>query len=132
MSGAQGSFFEDGWGFLRPVLKYCLSKSSTTFNKNTCFRVTHSFHPLAGREFTLVIYRNNWEEQRVFFYNDQGELISLPAKWTSLFPEDPLVFLSTENAFFRSPDLLELACLLKSASLVLNATLISERRDGDV
>ena len=30
------------------------------------FRVTHPFHPWKGREFTLVSYRKNWGEERVW------------------------------------------------------------------
>jgi transposase len=33
--------------------------------------VTHPFHPLHGREFSLVTYRHNWGENRVYFH--QGE-----------------------------------------------------------
>ena len=48
-------------------------------------RVTHPFHPLAGREFSLVVRKNNWAEDRVFFFADDGQLTSLPAAgrtWT--------------------------------------------------
>ena len=76
------------------------------------FRVTHPFHPLCGREFTLVTYRHNWGENRVYFYNDEGRLVSLPASWTSVFPPDPLVVLAAGRSAFRVTDLLELAQLL--------------------
>src|SRR5208282_4812472 len=32
------------------------------------FRVTHPFHPLCGREFTLVTYRRDWGGHRVYFH----------------------------------------------------------------
>src|SRR5213076_344541 len=76
------------------------------------FRVTHPFHPLLGREFTLVTYRHNWGENRVYFHDDEGRLVSLPAAWTSVFSPDPFVVISAGRSAFRVPDLLELAQLL--------------------
>jgi hypothetical protein len=109
-----------GLGFSKLSPQYCLSDVSTTLTKNTRFRVIHVFHPLAGREFTLVIYRQHWSEERVFFYNDEGVLSSLPAQWTSLFPEDPLVSLPATNVLFRAPDLLELTQLIQTISVTTN------------
>jgi Family of unknown function (DUF5372) len=73
------------------------------------FQITHPFHPLRGREFTLVTYRHNWGEHRVYFHDDTGRLVSLPAQWTSVFPTDPYVTISAGRSPFRVPDLLELA-----------------------
>jgi len=75
--------------------------------------VTHPFHPLHGREFTLLAHRQNWGEDRVFFVDDQGQLVSLPAQWTSLAPPDPFVILAAGRSAFRVADLLELACLIE-------------------
>jgi hypothetical protein len=68
---------------------------------------------LVGREFAIITYRQNWGEDRVYFHDDQGRLTSLPTQWTSLFSEDPLISLSNAESFFRVPDLLELAQLMK-------------------
>jgi hypothetical protein len=69
---------------------------------------------LVGREFTVITYRKNWGEERVYFHDDQGRLTSLPTQWTSLFSEeDPLISLSNTESFFRVPDLLDLAQLMK-------------------
>jgi hypothetical protein len=75
--------------------------------------VTHPFHPLRGREFTLLAHRNNWGEDRVFFVDDRGQLVSLPAQWTSLAPPDPFVILAAGRSAFRVTDLLELAHLIE-------------------
>jgi len=75
--------------------------------------VTHPFHPLRGREFELVTYRQNWGEDRVYFHNDQGQLRALSAGWTSLRAEDPFVVISAGRAAFRTADLLKLAGLLQ-------------------
>jgi len=76
------------------------------------FRVTHPFHPLHGQEFRLATYRHNWSENRVYFHDRQGKLISLPAEWTDILPPDPFVVISAGRAAFRTSDLLELAALL--------------------
>lgn len=73
----------------------------------------HPFHPLAEKEFIVITCRQNWGENRVFFYDDQGTLSSLPVQWTSLAVEDPFVALSNAESFFRVPDLLELAHLIR-------------------
>ena len=75
--------------------------------------MTHPFHPLFGREFHLVTYRHNWGENRAYFYNEQGQLVAIPADWTSLAAPDPFVLVAGERSLFRFEDLLELAHLLK-------------------
>ncbi|MGO8697507.1 MAG: DUF5372 family protein [Limisphaerales bacterium] len=75
------------------------------------FRVTHPYHPLRGREFKLLRRDHLWGDHRVWFYNDTGQLISLPETWTSLGPADPFVALSQGRAHARVQDLLELARL---------------------
>ena len=77
------------------------------------FRVTHPFHPWKGREFTLVSYRKNWGEDRVFFEARASYLVSLPAGWTDVLPPDPLVSLAQGCSPFRADDLLALAELLR-------------------
>jgi hypothetical protein len=72
-------------------------------------RVTHRFHPLFGREFEFVKRRRNWRSDRVYFFGDAGELVSLPAEWTDLVAEDPFVVVAAGRAPFRTADLLELA-----------------------
>jgi hypothetical protein len=54
-------------------------------------RVTHPFHPLAGREPEFVKRRNNWRADRVYIRDGSGELVSLPAEWTDVVAEDPFV-----------------------------------------
>jgi hypothetical protein len=77
------------------------------------FRITHQFHPLFRREFELLIHRDNWGEDRVYFNADDGSLRSLPARWTSVAGADPAVVLGAGRAHFRVADLLELAELVR-------------------
>ncbi len=74
--------------------------------------MTHPFHPLCGREFTLVTYCRAWWGHRVYFHDDTGRLASLPAQWTSLFPVDPSVAVAAGRSPFRVQDLLELSDLI--------------------
>ena len=76
------------------------------------FRITHPFHPHAGREFGVVTWRHNWSEDRVYFHDDEKKLRSVPSQWTSLVSEDPAVVVGAGRAHFRLAELLELATLL--------------------
>jgi hypothetical protein len=76
-------------------------------------RITHPFHPLVGREIDLVMLRAQWGEERVFYRDRQGHRASLPARWTSLAPEDPYVAVGASRAQFRVKDLIDLAALLQ-------------------
>jgi hypothetical protein len=87
---------------------------STAHTENNRFQITHPFHPQVGREFTIITYRQNWGEDRVYFYDDDRRLTSLPIQWTSLFAEDPLVTLANGESLFRVPDLLELVQHVKN------------------
>jgi Family of unknown function (DUF5372) len=68
---------------------------------------------LAGREFDLVVRKNNWAEDRVFFFDDDGQLTSIPAAWTDVDRPDPFVAISAGRSAFRIEDLLALAALLE-------------------
>jgi len=77
------------------------------------FRVTHPYHPLFGREFELVTRRRNWGEDRVLFHNADGQLVSLPACWTSVLVPDPFVVVSAGRSLFRVDDLIRLTKLIQ-------------------
>jgi len=91
-------------------------KLSTTLHCDVAdriFKVTHPFHPLYGCAFELVIYRNNWGEDRVYFHNPNGRLVSIPAQWTSIAGEDPFVIVAAGRSCFRVEDLVRLHQLLE-------------------
>lgn len=77
-------------------------------------RVTHPFHPWAGRELEFVKRRNNWRADRVYVRDDTGGLVSLPAEWTDAVPEDPFVVVASGRAPFHLVGLLALAELVAS------------------
>lgn len=83
--------------------------------------MTHPFHPLFGREFRLVTYRQNWGEDRVYFHGDAGQLTALPARWTSVFTSDPFAVLSAGRSPFCFAQLLELVRMIQQSQAVRQA-----------
>ena len=75
-------------------------------------RVTHPFHPLAGRELEFVKRRKNWQADRVYVYDPAGELVSLPAEWTDAVAPDPFVVVSAGRSPFHLAGLVALADLV--------------------
>ncbi len=75
-------------------------------------RVTHPFHPMAGRVFDFAFRRKTWGEDRVFFFDDCGDLRGLPAGWTDAAAPDPFVVVAAGRCRLRVEDLLGLADLI--------------------
>ena len=75
-------------------------------------RVTHRFHPLAGRDFEFVAHRQNWGEDRVHLHDENGVLFSLPAGWTDVVPASPFVVIADGRCPFTVDGLLALADLI--------------------
>ena len=76
-------------------------------------RITHPFHPRSGQEIDFVVHRHNWGEDRVYFREGDGHLASLPARWTSVVPDDPFVVVAAGRSHFRVEDLIDLAALVR-------------------
>lgn len=49
----------------------------------------------------------------MYFHKESEHLVSVPASWTDIIAEDPVVQLAAGRALFRALDLIELAQLLK-------------------
>ena len=79
-------------------------------------RVTHPFHPLSGQEFEFVKRRRNWRQDRVYFCDGAGELVSLPAEWTDVVAADPFVVVAAGRSPFHVAGLLELSDLIARLS----------------
>jgi Family of unknown function (DUF5372) len=90
-----------------------LSNAPDSDREQRRFRVTHPFHPLFGREFELVHYRQCWGEDRVFYLDKGEQLRSLPSRWTSAVADNPFVVISAGRSLFRVADLLELAKVMR-------------------
>ena len=92
-----------------------LRASSTTPRSDAerrVFKITHPFHPLNGKELELVTYRQNWGEDRVYFYSEKNELVSVPARWTDVLAPDPFVSVASGRALFRTDELKRLVAML--------------------
>jgi hypothetical protein len=74
--------------------------------------VTHPFHPLHGRKFELIEYRQAWGEYRVTYLNSSGQLQWLPASWTDVMGEDPFAVVAAGRSPLRVKELLQLARLI--------------------
>lgn len=74
--------------------------------------MTHPFHPWCGREFVFVAVRQNWGEDRVFFFDDGGVQRSLPRGWTDAGEVDPFVVIAAGRSALRVEDLVALAELI--------------------
>jgi Family of unknown function (DUF5372) len=72
-------------------------------------RVTHRFHPLFGRELEFVKRKRNWACDLVYVYDDDGDLVTVPAAWTDMAAQDPFVVMAAGRAAFRTEDLLAAA-----------------------
>jgi hypothetical protein len=79
-------------------------------------RVTHPFHPWAGREFVFAFRRTTWGEDRVFVFGEDGQMCGLPAGWTDAVAGDPFVAVAAGRSALRVEDLLALAHLLQGLS----------------
>jgi Family of unknown function (DUF5372) len=74
--------------------------------------VTHPFHPWCGREFVFVAVRQTWGEDRVFFFDGDAVLRSLPTGWTDVAVPDVFVAVAAGRSPFRVEDLVALAELV--------------------
>ncbi len=60
-----------------------------------------------------MAFRRNWGEERVYFHNEDGKLVSIPSCWTDVVPPDPFVVVSAGRALFRTEDLMALVRLIE-------------------
>ena len=70
--------------------------------------MTHPLHPWFGREFPFVARQHTWRQDRVFFFDDDGSMQSLPTAWTDVAEPDVFVTVAAGRSPFRVEDLLAL------------------------
>jgi hypothetical protein len=58
-------------------------------------------------------YKWSWDEDRVYFHDEKGQLCRIPASWTDVEPVDPFKMISSGRSLFRSQDLLSLAQIIE-------------------
>lgn len=74
--------------------------------------MSHPFHPWRGRRFVLATRKQNWGEDRVMFFDDQGRLRSLLASWTDIVEPDAFAQCSAGRSWLRADDLVHLRVLV--------------------
>lgn len=72
-------------------------------------RVTHPFHPLAGRRLVCVGERYTRYGTRLLVRVDDDSIRAVPWQWTDVAPPDPEVVLGEGRALLRVVDFLDLA-----------------------
>ena len=63
-----------------------------------------------------MTFRQNWGEDRVWFYDNDGSLQSVPTSWTDAAPMNVFVAVAAGRSLFRVADLLELAQRIQASS----------------
>jgi hypothetical protein len=63
-----------------------------------------------------VTFRQNWGEDRVWFYDNDGSLRSVPTSWTDAAPMNVFVVVAAGRSLFRVADLLELTQRIQASS----------------
>jgi hypothetical protein len=66
---------------------------------------------MRGVRFVLMTRRQNWGEDRVMFYDAEGQLHSMLASWTDVSEQALFAQASVDRSWFRTDDLLRLCSL---------------------
>jgi len=73
-------------------------------------------------EFDIISKHNCWGENRIFFFNPEGKMISVPSHWTSEVLPDPFVTQSAGRCILHYQDLGAMAKLLKEIDKEISKT----------
>jgi hypothetical protein len=103
--------FKNYWGIAICEQQQLLTAPQQYFQNKT-FRITHPFHPLHNKKFEIYSIKKPHGESRVYFYNSESRIVSVPLNWTDIEPADPFVTISKGRALFRVEDLLRLTILI--------------------
>jgi hypothetical protein len=99
------------------VSQYAPSHKLTTapnpIDKRQTFHIIHPFHPLAGREYILIVHKLNWGEDRVSFKDEKGDYHCIPTGWTDINPPDSYQRMGDNRSFFRIDDLREIKDIVR-------------------
>lgn len=77
------------------------------------FKVTHPFIPQYREEYEFVERRHSWGQDRVIYFDKNGNLSTIPTSWTDVAEPDLFNLQSAGRSNFRYNDLVELAKILK-------------------
>ena len=88
------------------------STASHQFFNNNTFKIIHPLHPLKNQEFEILSIKSPHGEKRVFFYNSEDRISSVPLDWTDAALLDPFIIVSAGRSHFRVKELLRLVHLV--------------------
>ncbi|WP_260438575.1 Y4bD/Y4pK family protein [Burkholderia contaminans] len=95
---------------------YRYRKSATACRDDGCatvtVKITHPFHPRCGTLIQLATRRINWGEDRVMFYDEHDQLVSILASWTDVDEPDAFAQAAAGRSAFRVDDLRRLRALI--------------------
>ena len=74
--------------------------------------MTHPFHPLYGRDFEFVAYRQNWGEDRVHLHDENRAAVLAAGSMDRHVAADPFAVVAAGRAPFSTAGLLALADLV--------------------
>jgi len=93
-------------------LSHRLSTTPHTKGRKT-FKITHPFIPQYQNEYVFVDRRLNWGEDRVVYFDKNGDVTTVLTSWTDVAEPDLFVLQSAGRSNFRYADLVEISKLLK-------------------
>ncbi|UUZ65485.1 Y4bD/Y4pK family protein [Polaromonas sp. P1-6] len=83
------------------------------------FEITHTFHPWRGKRFVLTTRKQNWGEDRVTFFDEDGRLRSVLASWTNVDEPDAFARAAGSRSWLRTDDLVRLRALVDEVRIAL-------------
>jgi Family of unknown function (DUF5372) len=82
---------------------------------------------LFEQQFELIARRRNWGEDRVWFWDPEGRVQTLPTSWTDAGGVDRFVAVAAGRSLFRVAELIELAGEIESLKLESIARGVKEK-----
>jgi len=94
------------------LLSHRLSTTSCVNSRKT-FKIIHPFIPQYNNEYEFVDRRQSWDQDRVVYFDKNGDAATVLTSWTDVAEPDMFVAQSAGRSHFRYADLAELAKLIK-------------------
>ena len=97
---------------------------STTYGVNgqKTFKITHPFIPQYKMEYVFIDRRLNWGEDRVVYFDENGDAATVMTSWTDVIEPDMFVIQSAGRSNFKYSDLVELSKILKYLKKQINSS----------
>jgi len=87
--------------------------TTSCVNSRKTFKIIHPFIPQYRGEYEFVDRRQTWGQDRVVYFDKNGDAATIPTSWTDVAEPDLFNLQSAGRCNFRYTDLVELAKLIK-------------------